>query len=145
MVTGSNPVRFAIRPAFAKRLKAPGFQPGDFAGSNPAGRTNTLRRSFCQRSRLAVSKTANIGSNPIGPANVSGERNMPRLSTGQMALVHLVLLIGWALCIPASLIFGFIESVAFVSVASIYANMATHWSAWQATRAEKKQDDSNNS
>jgi hypothetical protein len=44
------------------------------------------------------------------------------------------------LSIPAAFIFGWWESIAFVSFASIYANMATHWSAWQAARAEAQEE-----
>lgn len=51
--------------------------------------------------------------------------------------VHLVLLLVWAITIPAAFVFGWWDSVPFVAFASIYANMATHWSAWQATRAEE--------
>jgi len=52
---------------------------------------------------------------------------------------------GWAaiffaiLIIP-SMIFGWLEVVAFVSVLSIWALVAAHWSNWQAARVEEKAD-----
>ncbi len=52
-------------------------------------------------------------------------------------VVHLCLVGSWGLTIPAAFVFGWWESVAFVAFASIYANMATHWSAYQASRADK--------
>lgn len=60
-----------------------------------------------------------------------------------MVKIHLVLLLAWAVCIPAAFLFGWWESVPFVAFASIYANMATHWSALQAAHGEQKQDDQN--
>lgn len=55
--------------------------------------------------------------------------------------VHLVLTFAWALCMPLAIIFGWIYSLAFISVISIYANFAGHFSAWQSTRVEVKQDE----
>lgn len=52
---------------------------------------------------------------------------------------------GWAaiffavLIIP-SIIFGWLEVVAFVSVLSIWALTAAHWAAWQGARVEEKED-----
>ena len=58
------------------------------------------------------------------------------------AKVHQALLGVWAAAIPACFLFGWWESVAFVSFASIYANMATHWSAYQGAHAEQAQQES---
>lgn len=49
---------------------------------------------------------------------------------------HAVLTIGWVLALPIAIFVGWIESVAFVSACSIYANAVGHASAWQASRAE---------
>ncbi len=52
---------------------------------------------------------------------------------------------GWAavffaiLIIP-SMAFGWLEIVAFVSVLSIWALVAAHWSTWQAAKVEQKED-----
>lgn len=52
---------------------------------------------------------------------------------------------GWAaiffavLIIP-SVLFGWLEVVAFVSVLSIWALTAAHWAAWQGARVEEKED-----
>jgi hypothetical protein len=57
---------------------------------------------------------------------------------GGWANTHLILAIAWLLTIPASFVFGWWESIAFVVFASIYANFIGHWSAWQAARAERE-------
>lgn len=55
---------------------------------------------------------------------------------------------GWSavffavLIIPA-LIFGWVEIVTFVSVLSIWALVAAHWSTWQAAKVEEKEDKAN--
>lgn len=38
----------------------------------------------------------------------------------------------WLATIPAAIFFGWIYSVAFISVASIYANVISHLSGWRA-------------
>lgn len=38
----------------------------------------------------------------------------------------------WAAVIPIAYFMGWIYSVAFISIASIYANLASHWAAWRA-------------
>lgn len=48
--------------------------------------------------------------------------------------------VAWAVMVPVALITGWIYSIAFVSAISIYANVASHFSAWQASRAEEKID-----
>ena len=52
--------------------------------------------------------------------------------------LHLVLLLAWGVMIPVSVVTGWIDSIIFVSAVSIYANMATHWSAFQAAHAERE-------
>jgi len=49
---------------------------------------------------------------------------------------HAVLTIVWFVMLPVSIITGWIFAIAFVSACSIYANAGTHFSAWQASRAE---------
>lgn len=49
----------------------------------------------------------------------------------------------WLLMIPPALIFGWVNSVVFVSALSIWALVSGHWSAWQAARVEVKQDEEN--
>ncbi len=52
---------------------------------------------------------------------------------------------GWAavffavLIIP-SILLNWLENVAFVSVLSIWALVASHWAAWQGARVEQKED-----
>jgi hypothetical protein len=57
--------------------------------------------------------------------------------------LHGVLTIIWLAMIPIALVTGWIESLIFISAISIYANVAGHFSAWQAARTEVKQDDNN--
>lgn len=47
----------------------------------------------------------------------------------------------WIIMIPLSVITGWVYSVAFVSAISLYANVASHWAAYRAQRAERKMDD----
>lgn len=47
----------------------------------------------------------------------------------------------WILMIPPAIIFGWVNSVVFVSALSIWALVSGHWSAWQAARVEVKQDE----
>ena len=59
------------------------------------------------------------------------------MSGKRHARVHLVLLAAWAVTIPVAFVFGWWESVSFVAFASIYANMATHWSAYAGAHSEQ--------
>lgn len=63
--------------------------------------------------------------------------------SAHLKAVHLTLTFAWALCMPLALITGWVYSIAFVSVISIYANFAGHFSSWQAARVEVKQDEQN--
>jgi hypothetical protein len=42
---------------------------------------------------------------------------------------HTALTVAWAVNLPLALVTGWIYSVAYVAVCSIYANMVGHWSA----------------
>jgi hypothetical protein len=55
---------------------------------------------------------------------------------------HLVLSIVWLAMVPIALVTGWISSLIFISACSIYANAASHLSAWQASRAETNGDNS---
>lgn len=55
---------------------------------------------------------------------------------------------GWltlffVLLIPVSLLTGWIDSVTFVAVLSLWALVSGHLAAWQAARVEEKQDEQN--
>ena len=56
-------------------------------------------------------------------------------------VLHAVLTIAWTLCIPLAFFTGWIYSLAFISAISIYANVAGHFSAYQAARAEQNSPD----
>ena len=60
-----------------------------------------------------------------------------------MMWVNGVLAIFFAILIIPAWIFGWISSTEFISILSIWALVASHWAAWQAGHAEKKQDQSN--
>jgi hypothetical protein len=46
--------------------------------------------------------------------------------------VNLVLAVAWACMVPLSLWTGWVYSIAFTGLASIYANAATHWAGARA-------------
>jgi len=45
----------------------------------------------------------------------------------------------WIAMIPASMMLGWLHSVAYVSALSLWALVSGHWSAWQAARVEVEQ------
>lgn len=50
---------------------------------------------------------------------------------------HAALTIAWFLMVPIAVATGWIASIIFISACSIYANAASHASAWQACKAEE--------
>lgn len=52
--------------------------------------------------------------------------------------LHLSLLILWIVMIPVAVVTGWLYSIAFISACSIYANAASHWSAYEGVRAEEQ-------
>lgn len=50
------------------------------------------------------------------------------------------LTIAWVIMMPVAICTGWIYSVAFISVVSIYANAAGHLGSWSANKVEVKQD-----
>jgi hypothetical protein len=70
----------------------------------------------------------------------------PDHSSVALKHLHAVLTVAWVLVIaPVLLIPGAKESVALLVFISIYANIAGHASAWQASRTEEKQDEQDES
>jgi len=55
-----------------------------------------------------------------------------------MMRIHLVLTFTWVLLIIPTLLW-WKSSILWVLMISIYANIASHWAAWQATKAEPKE------
>lgn len=51
------------------------------------------------------------------------------------------LTIFWIFMMPVAVVTGLINSIPFISAISIYALATGHWSAWQASRVEVKQDE----
>jgi hypothetical protein len=49
------------------------------------------------------------------------------------------LTIFWVVMIPVSLLTGWISSVTYVAVLSLWALVSGHWAAWQAARVEVTQ------
>lgn len=45
---------------------------------------------------------------------------------------HAALTVGWLAIIPTAYTLGWLESLVFISAASIYANFASHLAAWLA-------------
>ncbi len=58
-----------------------------------------------------------------------------------MRMVNGWLTIFWVIMIPVSYEMGWLQSVTFVSALSLWALVSGHWSAWQASRTEVKQDE----
>jgi hypothetical protein len=56
--------------------------------------------------------------------------------------LHAWLTFAWLLMVPIALITGWVQSLVFISACSIYANAASHFSAWQAAKAEQAADGS---
>lgn len=48
------------------------------------------------------------------------------------------LVIVWLIVMPISIITGLWHQIAYVSVLSIYANVATHWGGWAAAKSDPK-------
>ena len=57
-----------------------------------------------------------------------------------MVRFHAVMTVVWVLLIIPSLLF-WKESVTWVIVMSLWANIAAHWAAFQGAHSEKKQDE----
>lgn len=55
-------------------------------------------------------------------------------------MLHGWLTLGWAVMLPVAIFTGLIYDTAFISLVSIYANVAGHASTWQAARVEVRQD-----
>jgi hypothetical protein len=63
------------------------------------------------------------------------------MSAIQYVKLNLALTFLWMLVIPLWYLTSLRDSVAFVGAISIYANVAGHFSAYQAARTERKQDE----
>ena len=61
-----------------------------------------------------------------------------------MCRVNGWLTIFWIVMIPVSLVTGWISSVTYVAVLSLWALVSGHWAAWQAARVEVHQDEDAN-
>lgn len=55
---------------------------------------------------------------------------------------HGVMVIVWAVMMPLAIFTGWIYAIGFVSVISIYANFVGHFGSWQASRAERREAES---
>jgi hypothetical protein len=75
----------------------------------------------------------------VGPikslwASVQGDPVFMRKVNGWLAVF-------WIAMIPISMVFGWLNSVVYVSALSLWALVSGHWSAWQAARVEVKQQE----
>lgn len=66
-------------------------------------------------------------------ASVQGDPVFMRKVNGWLTLF-------WIAMIPVSIATGWVHSVVYVSALSLWALVSGHWSAWQASRVEVKQD-----
>jgi hypothetical protein len=69
-------------------------------------------------------------------ASVMDNPTLMRKMNGWFTLLFIVM-------IPVSLLTGWINSVTFVAVLSLWALVSGHLAAWQAARVEEKQDEQN--
>lgn len=53
-----------------------------------------------------------------------------------LRLLHAVLTVAWLAFMPIAMLTDLRSSVPLLVGISVYANVAGHWSAWQAARAE---------
>jgi hypothetical protein len=60
-----------------------------------------------------------------------------RLGATALRRFHAIATTFWLITIPLSLATGWIYSLVFVSAISLYANVASHFAAWQGARAEE--------
>jgi hypothetical protein len=67
-------------------------------------------------------------------ASVQGDPVFMRRVNGYLTLF-------WIVMIPVSLITGWIHSVTFVAVLSLWALVSGHWSTYQAARVEVRQEE----
>ncbi|GAA2745530.1 hypothetical protein GCM10009868_27350 [Terrabacter aerolatus] len=67
-------------------------------------------------------------------ASVQGDPVFMRKVNGWLAVF-------WIAMIPISMVFGWLNSVVYVSALSLWALVSGHWSAWQAARVEVKQQE----
>jgi hypothetical protein len=56
----------------------------------------------------------------------------PLITTRAIRVTNMLLAVAWAVMVPVSVITGWVHSIDFVSLASIYANSVSHLAAWRA-------------
>lgn len=66
-------------------------------------------------------------------AAVQGDPVLMRRVNGWLTIL-------WIIMIPVSFVTGWINSVTYVAVMSLWALVSGHWSAWQAARVEVRQE-----
>jgi hypothetical protein len=60
---------------------------------------------------------------------------VPRVKGAHLRLIHALLTIVWILLVVPTMVW-WRQSIFWVSLMSIYAIIVSHWTAWQAARAE---------
>lgn len=50
--------------------------------------------------------------------------------------IHLILTMVWAILVVPTILW-WKDSILFIGIVSVYANMISHWTAYQAARAEE--------
>lgn len=67
--------------------------------------------------------------------------HLVKLQARHLRHLHAILTLLWAL-LAVPTVMWWRNSVAWVAAMSLYANVAGHWAAWQAARAEEHADGS---
>lgn len=70
---------------------------------------------------------------------LTGWTNAEVFTPRRSRVFHAYATVLWLLMVPVATLMGLLSSVPFISAISIYANVAGHFSAWQAARVEERQ------
>jgi hypothetical protein len=71
----------------------------------------------------------------------AGRVTLPRVSATALRRFHAWATLAWALAAVPTVLW-WRDSVFWVAAMSLWANVASHWAAWQASRAEETIDNS---
>lgn len=67
---------------------------------------------------------------------------IPTIDAQNLATFHFYMTCAWVILIVPSVLW-WSQSVKWIVIMSVWANVAGHFSAWQASRGEVKQDENN--
>lgn len=65
-------------------------------------------------------------------------------STRWLKHFHAIMTVLWFILIPLTIFSALKQSIVWIALMSVWANFVGHFSSWQSTRIESKQDDNDN-